>query len=695
MPDIISEFRQRYPQYNDIPDAQVFMKLAGPGMFKKAFPEYQDLDDHTIGKNLAAEAGKVDTGQPWYKTAASDIGGMLKEAGKTLLPGGKAGPITVEEADKADAARTQEFNKNAEARKKAGYSLPYRVAANTLEGLGLFNTAPMEQAAAQGHTGEVVGHAIPPVVAAVAPLAVEGVVGAGRAVRNAAMEEPVVARQKAMNVTPKSKQAIRAQKEGTTAAPYLKGAKNLADVQARIPVAKQEIFQPYMDAVAKHDATGQMLTAPDGTPVTAGQLEQLRKETSAQLQSTRKMQPTEQWTAVQKGQQIADLTKKYGQITSELDPAIKNQGIDPKRTRATFGAIKGVEKRFEGRSTLLENKPSGLQKMGNVDLTKPETYVGAPASGARDIAAGRGWWSQKPTDVQVREGFRTAESKPDLTVTPPAGQKALPPGPIVTPPPAAGPISGTPPAVATTSRAQRLGLLLPEQSESSARAQIPTGYTEPAAPSTVHYNEAPPAAPEIATEPSSGQTPNRRIVRDPATGKMKVQYLTSSGGEIVREKPPAPVATEPKISTDSMGIKWAETPDGVKISIPPGIRDENVMKYAQNKLAQQVELRKSIKAQVPESTAKPAKREVYMRYLEEKPKAMGTAPSPPLAPEEHTALEKQVGFDLTDQQAKILKRRNVEHQMMTHAVESSGKPEETFQRAEDIKGITDIKKRRK
>lgn len=631
MPDdqfnALAEFRKRYPSSN-LSDQDVYRGLANPDNFRAAFPEFAHVDNTTIGRNVAAEAGQVtDTGKPWYKQAWEGVAGIGNQIKENIMTGGKSGQMATLNANKqllADAA----------ARKAEGRSLPYRAAANTMEGLGLFNPRPMEEAANAGHSGEVVGNAVAAAAPYVAPLAIEGAVGAGRAIRTAAMEEPVVARQRAMNVAPKSKQAIRAEKEGTAAAPYLKGATDLKDVQARIPAAKQEIFQPYMDAVDRHTATGQTLNGPDGNPVTANELEDLRQQTSAQLQSTRKMQPTEQWTAVQKGQAIKDLTDRYAQITSELDPAIKSQGIDPKRTRAAFGAVKGVEKRFEGRSTLLENKPSGLQKMAGVDITKPETLVGAPASGARDIVAGRGWWNQKPTDVQVREGFRTAGPKPDLTVQPQPPARGLPPGPLVTPPPGTIPPSGTPPAVAATSRAQRLGLILPENVP--VRPELPAGHTEPTAPGTVHYGEAPPAAPATATEPPSGQTPNRRIVRDPATGRMKVQYLTSSGGEIVRDVPAAKEAVtplqrdpktgrmlprgqavakteisskdfpvneadywsrklggnkleveRPKISTDSMGVKWAKIEGKTPVSIPKNIPESEIVQYAKAEIDKQ------------------------------------------------------------------------------------------------------------
>jgi len=559
MPDIITLFRERYPQYQDIPDAQVFMKLADPKMFKQVFPEYQDLDDHLIGKNLAAEAGKVKGFEdPGVWNALKRFGGGVIDFGKEVLappieftsegPKMRAplavrlGKPVVEGMKEGGRKTVEEFQRFKKSPSLGRAALTGAQALETLPIVGAMGASIGQRFGGGDISGGATESALAVAQAlmstpsgAVAPI--RGVQAARRGISVKATEKPVIARQKAMNVPPKSPKAVRAETEGTHAAPYLKGAKDLKDVQARVPQALQEVYQPLMDAVDKSTATGRLLNGPDG-PVTARDLEGLRAQTSADLQATRKMQPTDQQTAIQKGQKVKELIDRYRQIIDVLDPEIRNYGIDPKRTRATFGAIKGVQKRFEGRSTLLEDKPSGIRKMGQIDLTRPLKDVGNIAAGARDIAAGRGWWTQKPTDVAVREGFRTAGPKPDLTVQPQPPARGLPPGPLVTPPPQPGPITGTPPAVAPTSRAQRLGLLLPEQSVSSARPQIPQGWTEPAAPGSVVYGEMPPTGPSGAP-PVSPATPvaaNIRIVRDPKTGKMKRQYLTSAGGQIIREE---------------------------------------------------------------------------------------------------------------------------------------------------------------
>lgn len=50
------------------------------------------------------------------------------------------------------------------------------------------------------------------------------------------------------------------------------------------------------------------------------------------------------------------------------------------------------------------------------------------------------------------------------------------------------------------------------------------------------------------------------------------------------------------VKVDSLGIKWAETPEGVRVSIPKRIPDAEVMDYAKAKLAEQQAAQSSIKA---------------------------------------------------------------------------------------------------
>lgn len=50
----------------------------------------------------------------------------------------------------------------------------------------------------------------------------------------------------------------------------------------------------------------------------------------------------------------------------------------------------------------------------------------------------------------------------------------------------------------------------------------------------------------------------------------------------------------PKITTDSLGVRWAENPEGVRISIPKDIPDANVREYAEEKLVDQAQMQKRI-----------------------------------------------------------------------------------------------------
>jgi hypothetical protein len=70
---------------------------------------------------------------------------------------------------------------------------------------------------------------------------------------------------------------------------------------------------------------------------------------------------------------------------------------------------------LSGKSTLAEaDQPYGFGKIAKIDFTHPLQAPANIASGVRDLAAGRPWWSGKPTDVNLREAFRTGGPKPDF-----------------------------------------------------------------------------------------------------------------------------------------------------------------------------------------------------------------------------------------------------------------------------------------
>jgi len=51
------------------------------------------------------------------------------------------------------------------------------------------------------------------------------------------------------------------------------------------------------------------------------------------------------------------------------------------------------------------------------------------------------------------------------------------------------------------------------------------------------------------------------------------------------------------VKTDSMGIRWAESPEGYRVSIPRGVPDSDIPVYAQQKLAEQQRIHRGLLAQ--------------------------------------------------------------------------------------------------
>jgi len=292
-----------------------------------------------------------------------------------------------------------------------------------------------------------------------AGLALPKIPAAASGLRNLAMDAPEVAAQKALR--PPMRGAINAQRNLAGARPYLQGAESLEDLQSKIPVAKAEIWKPYQDVIDS-PVGDKPVQGPDG-PTTVRELEQQRLEASAQRQQLKKLQPSDQQTLLQKNQGIADLERRYQQITDALDPELRNAGIDPELIRQTHGNVKGIQRLVEGRNTVTENSPYGFGKSANeFELTKPGTWLPSLWSGARDIVAGRPLWSGSPTDVAVKEGFRVGGDKPNLSVprgiTQPQGMPVAAPNPLPQPQVAAtvapNPPATVPPNLAAQLRAQ-------------------------------------------------------------------------------------------------------------------------------------------------------------------------------------------------------------------------------------------------
>lgn len=285
----------------------------------------------------------------------------------------------------------------------------------------------------------------------------------GPAVRDVAIGDQDAQALRGLGVPPTSKQSLRALDEVKTARPFLRGVKSEAELQTRIPQAKTEIWQPYKDVIDSPVGDRQV-QGPDG-PTTIRELEAARLKSAADLRATRKLQPQDQAALERKQGTIAELMERDRAIKAVLDPELERAGLNPQVIRRVHGSVQGIESRVSGKSTLAEpTKPYGLGHLSEVELTKPTTYVTPFLKAGRDLAAGRPWWSGRPTDVELSEGFRNAGPRPNFTrpVTPPppiAGLLPAHPTPLGPVPEVAEP-RPMPPPVEGTTRAQRLGLLL-------------------------------------------------------------------------------------------------------------------------------------------------------------------------------------------------------------------------------------------
>lgn len=302
----------------------------------------------------------------------------------------------------------------------------------------------------------------------------------GSAIRSAAIGDPDVPLMRGLGITVRTKTGLSALQSSGEAAPfdvsleeaqgarpYGKGAENLEDLQGKLEAARTEINAPLNTAL---DAVGgRTVQGPDG-PTTISDLESQRSQLSAQLRGLQQKDPLAVQTALQKGMGEADLQARYNAVVDAMTPHLDSTGIDSRLIRQQDAQVASIYSRIAGRTTLPEaTQPYGfaragdLAKFGNgsgIDLLAPVKTLG---SITRDIAAGR-YWSERPTDVNLREGFRLAGPKPDFGI--PRPQFTQPPaqltaGQIELPEPAA-PQSGPtmPPAYDATTRAQRLGLLL-------------------------------------------------------------------------------------------------------------------------------------------------------------------------------------------------------------------------------------------
>ena len=361
------------------------------------------------------------------KQGAGDIGHMVAGLGDTL-----AGPIVTPGriADIAAGFSSRAVPNKGQEGLSGARSMPYNVLATGAGALGVDPTG-MEASGEHGDPWGVVTHAAAQATPVLAAEVARSPVGRGiadiggkavDAIHNPFREDPNVAAQRALRPGPKK--AIKAQADLAGARPYLEGAEDLADLQNKVKTGKGEVWKPYKEVI--DGPTGDKeIEGPDG-PTTVRNLEEKRLELSAQRSKLRSMLPTDRASALQKDADLRANEEHYHAVTGALDPELKAAGIDPVLIRNTHGNLTGVQKLIEGRNTLTEtDRAYGLGRMAeDFHVTKPaRSIVKGVIPGIGDIMAGRPWWSGKPTDVNVGEGFRagTGGEKPALTLPAQAG----------------------------------------------------------------------------------------------------------------------------------------------------------------------------------------------------------------------------------------------------------------------------------
>lgn len=280
-------------------------------------------------------------------------------------------------------------------------------------------------------------------------------------VRDTAAGSPDAAALRALNTPAKSKFAQRNLQAVEGARPYLQGAQTLAEAQAKLDQALPQVIQPRVQAV--NFLSDRPVKGPDGI-TTVSDLEAERLQLSAINRGLKTGDPAMLKLAEQKGLTQADALAKEKSINAALDPVLDTTGIDSAAIRKTYAQLSTVRGKLAGRSTISEpEQPTGLGRAANVSITRPLTAVREAARGARDIAAGKGLFSTKATDADIKLAFKDAGPLPDLgTFSPrqPAGLLGKGAIPMGSGPDTSGAVAYNPPPVDATTRAQRLGLLL-------------------------------------------------------------------------------------------------------------------------------------------------------------------------------------------------------------------------------------------
>lgn len=319
-------------------------------------------------------------------------------------------------------------------------------------------------ALAAGETGAA--ELVPKVIGKVGGAVVRRVLG------GPASEAENAAAQRALNPSPKGQEAFQRNLEG--ARPYLgdEKTKSFADFKTNAPAVQNEIWEPYAKTMEKIGP--ESVQGPEGE-TTYSALEARRKELSAQLQALNSKDPVAAHTIIQQGKTPAGLLDEQGAIEGLLDERMRREGLNSPLLRKTWGNVEGLERLTSGRNLLTEEpKRYGFGRMAEDLSLNPRKSLSGISAGLEDIAAGRPLWKGKPTDVGIREGFRSGGEKPTFkttTIPEPSGPETAPPGPSGPPPP-------VPPqfAVEGTGRPTNANITSRGRAASAQVTQLPTEH---------------------------------------------------------------------------------------------------------------------------------------------------------------------------------------------------------------------------
>lgn len=474
----------------------------------------------------------------FWHNLGTDMAGFLKPSGFSPYPGMdiEAKQAALTQAQEADKARQQPGPGLAE-----GRGLPYRVGAAVAQSVGT-NVPGMEESAAEGDVAGVLGHAAAPLavmgateLAHVAPDIVKAVKPAiGDAALAVAKRTPVLRtlvqepEQLVTQAVKPGKNNVGWQEAVKNAIPQMKAAEadmgrpieNLDDAVEAVGVAKKKIWSQYQNRL---DPAAKMGATVDGNQIADAMVNSIDKRTAVQNPNL-----------VQKIQSVADTYRrpltvseaedflqsanndlhsyyaknKVGRRVAQGDPetaytvaeadALRNalyskledlSGPGAREIKQQYGHLSNVEAELIGRKNVVARQdPTSLaEDLATIHAAgrfMAGDVIGAPL----EVATAKGIKNLKSSDGMIARAFRKAmPAGADIAPpTQPIIRGALPRAPIFSPPvpDTSGSAPYNPPAYSRTTRAQRLGLLLPESASPSAppppRGFLPRGvYAQP------------------------------------------------------------------------------------------------------------------------------------------------------------------------------------------------------------------------